>query len=113
MGFSHRNDDLQTNHRDPQQVGDILGKTSLKSLLAKANLINDFNRCLNRTLSARHLTHCKAINYDNSILVIGIDSAAWATQLRFEEADLLKAFQADPDLPNVLGVKYKIIAGGF
>lgn len=48
------------------------------------------------------------MNFENSILIIGVDNAAWLTRLRFEEQELLIKLQGEALLPNVLGIEYKI-----
>ena len=93
---------------DPQKLDDILKNTSLSSIIAKAKLIELLNMALTRHLPSKLLTHCQIMNYDNSIVIMGIDNAAWVTQLRYNEQALIKYFQSEPGLPNVLGIKYKI-----
>ncbi len=108
MGFSHRNDKLHTQEKDLERIDDIMSNTSLRTILKKAKLINELNTCLTRHLPTNQLMHCQVLNYQDSILIIGVDNAAWATKLRFNEQTLLQALQADPNTPNILGVKYKI-----
>lgn len=96
------------NHNDPKKLDDILKGSSLSMILAKAKLIEALNMALTRHLPSKLLTHCHIMNYENSIIIMGIDNAAWVTQLRYNEQALIKYFQSEPGLPNVLGIKYKI-----
>lgn len=93
---------------DPKKLDDILEKSSLGSILRKAKVIADFNTALTRHLPTNLNSHCQAMNFENSILIIGVDDAAWLTRLRFEEQDLIEKLQREALLPNVLGINYKI-----
>lgn len=99
---------MVTNNKDPKKLDDILKGSTLATILAKAKIIEAFNMALTRHLSSKLLTHCQIMNYENSIVIMGIDNAAWATQLRYNEPTLIQYFLSQPDLPNVLGIKYKI-----
>lgn len=93
---------------DPKKIHDVLQKGSLGAILHKAKLLEAFNMALGRHLPAHIAAHCQAMNFNNSILVIGVDDAAWVTRLRFEEQRLLNNLQADSQIPNLLGMDYKI-----
>lgn len=94
---------------DPETIDDILNKGSLAGILKKAKLLEQLNITLGRYISTSLSSHCQVMNYKNSIVVIGVDSATWLTKLRFEESNLLHALQNDRDTPNVLGIEYKIL----
>ena len=108
MGFSHRIDNLQTRDKDPERIDGLMNNPSLHAILQKAKLISHLNMCLTRHIPTHLLTHCQVLNYQDSILIVGVDSAAWATKLRFEEQNLLKSLRTDANIPNILGIKYKI-----
>ena len=97
-----------SNKPDPKTLDDILANSSLGAILKKAQIIAAFNAALTRHLPTQVNSHCQAMNYDNSVLVIGVDNAAWLTRLRFEEAELINKLQKEPGLPNVLGINFKI-----
>lgn len=96
------------NNKDPKKLDDVFKSASLAAILAKAKTLEAFNMALTRYLPTKLLTHCHIMNYENSIIIMGIDNAAWATQLRYSEQELIQYFQSQPDLANVLGIKYKI-----
>ena len=110
MAFRIYNPKKEAAKHDPKKLGDVLQRPSLGIILKKAKLIETLNACLTRHLPVRTLSHCQVMNYENSIVVLGIDNATWATRLRYDEAALLQAFQSDPQAPNVLGIRYKVTA---
>jgi hypothetical protein len=93
---------------DPKKLNEVLQRGSLGNILQKAKLLETFNMALTRHLPSNIATHCQIMNFNNSILVIGVDDASWLTRLRFEEQTLLDNLQADPKVPNLLGIDYKI-----
>ena len=99
---------MVTNTDDPKKIDDILKGSTLSMILTKAKIIEALNIALTRHLPSKLLTHCHIMNYDNSIIIMGIDNATWITQLRYNEQSLIQYFQNEPGLPNVLGIKYKI-----
>jgi hypothetical protein len=94
---------------DPKNINDVLNSGSLSIILRKAKLLEQFNIALTRHLPTAISMHCQAMNVKNSILVIGVDNATWLTRLRFEEDTLLNSLQSDPNVPNVLGLVFKIL----
>jgi len=93
---------------DPKKLDDVLRRGTLGTILQKARLLETFNMALTRHLPSSISGHCQTMNFNNSILVIGVDDASWLTRLRFEEQSLLDNLQADPNVPNLLGIDYKI-----
>lgn len=93
---------------DPKKLDDILDGGPLSSILHKAKIIANFNTALTRHLPTNLNSHCQAMNFENSILIVGVDNAAWLTRLRFEEQSLIDKLQREPSLPNILGINYKI-----
>lgn len=95
---------------DPIKINNLLGRSSLKSIMVKAHVIEKLNTCLNRTLPTKLYTHCQVLNFENNIVIIGVDSAAWLTNLRYEEHDLRNAFQRELQIPAAISLKFKVIA---
>ena len=93
---------------DPKKLDDVLNSSSLISILKKAQMIEAFNTAFTRYLPTKLIMHCQIMNIENSILVIGADDAAWLTRLRYEEQNIINYFQNEPNLPHILGIKYKI-----
>jgi len=94
---------------DPKKLDDILNTGSLSNILKKARILEALNAALTRHLSATLCVHCQVMNFKGSILVIGVDNAAWLTRLRYEENNLIHALQGDAEIPNILGIEYKIL----
>ena len=99
---------MNPHDKDPKKLGEILKGSSLSAILLRSKLIESFNMALTRYLPSRLLTHCQVMNYENSIVIIRVDNATWATQLRYSEQELIAYFQNQLELPNVSGVKYKL-----
>lgn len=97
--------------RDPIKVNELLGKSALKSIMAKAGIIEKLNTCLTRTLPTNILTHCQVLNFENNIVVIGVDNATWLTRLRYEEQDIRNALQHELKIPVPISLKFKVTTG--
>lgn len=94
---------------DPIPVQKVLNaQNTLKSLLNKANTLRTIEQQLQKLLPKEISAHCQVMNLTNNTLVLGVDSAAWATTLRFIEKELLNQLRLLDVLKNLKGIKYRI-----
>ncbi len=77
--------------RDPQALDEVMdnSKSRLGWIMHKAQRIQQLNNLLFDMLDSPLNMHCQALNIEESKITIAADSAAWATQLRFQQRDLL------------------------
>ncbi len=71
-------------------------------------MLEAFNTALTRHLPTHLAMHCRAMNCEHSILIVGVDNTNYLTRLRFETENLIKKLQSDTQVPNILGIEYKI-----
>lgn len=63
------------------------------TLLKKAEQIHAVNLTLSAELDSSLAPHCRAVNLRGSMLVLAVDSPAWATRLRFQTSELLSVLR--------------------
>lgn len=65
----------------------------IKALLDKLSKIQTLNNTLHGKLNATLAKHCRVINLRKNVLVIAVDSPAWANKMRFQLPELLSYFR--------------------
>lgn len=91
---------------DPHPIEKVLqDDTLLKTLCKKAKQIQCANSILAQFLPMALHQHCSVANFQNAALVLHTDNAAWATQLRYQQASLTKAFQQNSQFTHIQTVK--------
>lgn len=69
----------------------------LSSIIHKAQQLNSLTKILHQFLESDCTPYCRVANYANEILVIEINNATWATQIRYRIPELLgKLKQMEP-----------------
>ncbi len=83
--------------RSSKQLNQLISNPSgeIKSLLDQLAKIEALNNTLQSKLNANFSTHCRVANYRKNILVVAVDSAAWANKLRFQIPELISEFRND------------------
>ena len=73
-------------------------KNELAYLIDKVNQLRELNEHLYSILEDPQLAkHCQIANFEDNILVIAVDSANWATRIRYISKDLIdKLSQVQP-----------------
>lgn len=94
---------------DPKKIEDVMTQSGINNILKKANHLESLNHHLYNTLSAQLSLHCNVMNIEDGVITIGVDDAAWITQLRFQEIDILHTFRRLPGLQGLRVVKYKVM----
>ena len=67
----------------------------LKQLCTRAQALTKLNNYVQNLLPAPLKPHCQVANLHEGTLVMLVDSAVWANQLRFYQTTLLRAWQPD------------------
>lgn len=93
---------------DPKPVSTVLKQGRLQFILNQTNKIKTANEIFPRLIGKKLATHCFIMNINNDTLVFAVDNAAWATQLRFKEAELLKNLRSHPLLNSIKKIAIKI-----
>ena len=97
---------------EPKQVGEGLDRLarSLSGVGAQplATVFTEWSTVVGETLAA----HCRPLALDGTRLVIGVDEAAWATQVRFLETELLDRLREVVAGTLVRSIEVRVAPGG-
>lgn len=95
---------------DPKLLSHYLSHHQvLHSFLHKAKKITAINKLLPQIFPTETLEHCQVMNIsDENALIIGVDSAVWATRLRFIEQILLEKLHAHKDGKEIKTIQYRV-----
>ncbi len=81
----------------PESINHISDKAngSLKFLLDNLAKINQLDQIVKAKLNKKLAAHCRIVNYRDNRLIVAVDSASWATRLKFELPELLSSLRND------------------
>lgn len=82
-------------NKKPQTISHLLNnpKGEVQALLDQLSRIEAINQSLPKLLGSGLSQHCHVINLRKNILVLAVDSPAWANKLRFQLPTLLDQFR--------------------
>lgn len=80
----------------------------LGGVLSHVRLLRRLTAVLRDIVPAPLAEHCQAANLESGVLVIAVDSSAWAAKLRYHLAALLPQLKARGDLPVIDQVRLRI-----
>lgn len=94
----------------PKSLASILaGKSNhLQRLVDTAMQLKRLNQLFNAIVKPPLSEHCEVANVRNNQLVIFIDSPAWGTRLRYQQAALLEALQKESAFADIRGLEIKV-----
>lgn len=95
-----------------QSVHTILakGQGPLGYVLAKVEQLRTLNQQIQTLLRPELAQHCQVANLRDGCLILQVDNAAWATQLRFEQTELLSKLRKQPALAGLASIKIQVRA---
>ncbi|WJW74945.1 DUF721 domain-containing protein [Thiohalobacter sp. IOR34] len=95
--------------RKPVSIGDFfepLGKSGLARLTERSRRLARFDRALRERLPPDLARHCRVGNLRDNVLILYVDSSAWAARLRFHSPQLLRQLrQEGPVKPRDIQVR--------
>lgn len=97
-----------SNQRDPQPVEQFLEKSTLAGLVKKAKQLHLVDQYLGEILPPILAKACRTMNLQDSRLVLEVQNASYATQLRFEHQLILNALANVPGLPMINKVECRV-----
>jgi hypothetical protein len=79
----------------------------LSAIVKKVELLNHLNQSTQKALNDSQLNqHCRASNFDKGCFTLEVDSAAWATRLRFFSSKLLSFLKSE--YPQIKEIQIRI-----
>ncbi|MCH9644318.1 MAG: DUF721 domain-containing protein [Gammaproteobacteria bacterium] len=104
--FSHRIKPVQTT-KDPQSLHDLLGSSPLKSILKKAQQLQQIGTIFEQILPPHLHEFCTVLNVKHLQLIVGVSSAAAMTECRFMEPELLKQLKQHEPFQIIRGIQFR------
>ncbi|MSP53197.1 MAG: DUF721 domain-containing protein [Gammaproteobacteria bacterium] len=89
----------------------ISAKTVLNSLGSfsdKATFLQRLNLAVKALLTTDLMAHCQVANVRDNVLILHLDTAAWATALHYQITDLLAQLRQQPPYAAIKSIQYKI-----
>lgn len=81
---------------------------SLNGLMEHARRLERLAREIRAALPHPLADHCRLANVRRGSLILQVDSAAWATRLRYQVPGLLKQFRKHASLAQVTDIKIRV-----
>lgn len=86
-------------------------QSPLANILKKVDWLKSLNEKIVRHLRPELIPHCYIASFHQGMLRMVVDSAALATQLRYDIPGLLEQFSEDKSLPEILAMDCYVDAG--
>ncbi len=80
-----------------------------EGLLQRGQYLHRLDRLLGRLLDTETKLHCQVGNVRDGVLIIYIDSTAWATRLRYQTPALLQELQQRRGLEGLKQIELRVV----
>lgn len=100
----------------PQSLREVLlGNRNLQYLQARVEYLQKTDLLLRSHLDSSLREHCRIANIRDNILVIFVESSAWAARFRFCIPTLLEKLKSEPELQGLKSVQVRVnpLLGGY
>jgi len=95
--------------KEPTSIKQILTDNKiLTKLIKKTSSLQNLNRLFQEILNNDLSKHCQIAQKTKNLLVIIVDNAAWATNLRYAIPDIIKTLRTQPEFKNLQNIRYHI-----
>ena len=103
---------MQTPYRDcdAQPALDACSGSPLQKIIQKARYLRTLDHLVQNLLPVDLTGHCRVMNVNMGKLILGVDDASMATQLRFFSAELLKKIRKDKRFFGIAEIKCRIFS---
>lgn len=91
-----------------QDLAQILASPVFRPLMQKMEHIQQLNQSLDEVLTGDLKKHCRVAGIEGTCLILQVDNGAWATRLRYETPELLRALQAHRDFTNIESIRWQV-----
>ncbi len=89
---------FKQNERNMQSLQDLLQHPRFGSIVALSQRLRNTNQQLKNLLDDNLAKHCRVVFLDQGTIVLATDSAAWATQIRYQQIEILEKLRLHADL---------------
>lgn len=95
----------------PSPITDLLRNSDFpaEGVLQRGQYLHRLNRLLASLLDDDSKVHCQVGNVRDGILIVYVDSTAWASRLRYQAPALLKQLQQRKGLATLQQIDFKVL----
>lgn len=95
----------------PSSITQLLHRASspAKGVLQRGQFLHRLNRLVGSLLDDDSKLHCQVGNVRDGVLILYVDSTAWASRLRYQGTALLKQLQLRRGLASLQQVEIKVL----
>lgn len=95
----------------PKPITDLLYRDNFpaEGVLQRGQFLHRLNRLLSSLLDDDSRLHCQVGNVRDGVLIIYVDSTAWASRLRYQSPALLKQLQQRKGLAALNQIEIKVL----
>ena len=83
-------------------------QSRLQHLIKTSQQLSNYIVLLPKVLPLEFADHCRVASYQRGQLLIHVDNATWATQLRYRVPDLLSALRSDHHCFGLTNIKVQV-----
>ncbi|KPJ67557.1 MAG: hypothetical protein AMJ43_04735 [Coxiella sp. DG_40] len=95
--------------KEPTSIKQILtANKNITRLIKKSSSLQNLNRLFQEMLNDDLSKHCQIAQKTKDSLVIVVDNASWATNLRYAIPDIIKMLRTQPEFKNIRTIRYYI-----
>jgi hypothetical protein len=77
----------------------------LEKLIKQSNQLGLLTQLMQNKLANELSQHCQVAKYSKKILVLAVDNASWATQIRYHAPDLIESLKTLPEFNKLTAIK--------
>lgn len=103
---------MQTRHdtfnSDPKSIDEVLHDRALDGIYRKTARLLRLQHIISNAMPEEYAAHCSVMNLQDGRLVVGVDSAAWATRMRYQTGILLERLREQPDCRDIQSIEFKV-----
>ncbi len=96
---------------DPMPIPLLLsdyGDSELRKIVRHVQRLVNMNKILSNHLPANLIPHCQIGQFNVTLLILLVDSAAWLMTLRYLKTDLLKKLKSEPSCIHLQDIQFRI-----
>jgi hypothetical protein len=102
---------MQTIHEKPDDLHPVMntfGDSALGKIIQKANYLLALDRAMQTILPSEFVNHCHVMNINQSVVILGVNSAAIATRIQLMSSDIISALQNIREFQGLLRIHCKV-----
>ncbi|MCK4869648.1 MAG: DUF721 domain-containing protein [Gammaproteobacteria bacterium] len=93
-----------------KSIGELLNSKTgqLHKLIHQTEELQHLDRLFRQTLDNELGGHCHVSKFDGTHMILVVDNANWATNLRYGLPDIIKTLRVQPEFKGLKKINYKV-----